>query len=121
MANAIECIYRDLEYAKSLIKQPYVDESEIPGMTLEDEDSTIRRQRSGSPLSGSRSSSGHSVQGAPSEEEWSVISNPDERRSSTGSRLADSKTAGKRTSFAAAVMSVLPDSLTPSSPTRRTT
>ncbi len=74
-----------------------------------------RRQSSGpvDPSSGSSSSGG----GAPSED-WSVISEQDERRSSFGSR--DSKPNSKRNSGFAAMLSVLPDAFIPGSPRRRT-
>lgn len=98
VATAIEAIYRDLDYARSLIKRPpNVEESEEPS-TLE---STGSR---------SRYDSGGSQRGS---EDWSVISDPDETRASFGSRRSDS-TSLKRNSLAAAVMSVLPDALTSS-------
>ena len=56
-----------------------------------------------------------SGQGAPSED-WSVISDSEERRSSRDIR--ESPTS-KRSSLAAAVLSVLPDVLTPGSPKNR--
>jgi len=81
------------------------------------EDATIRHYDSMSPGSFSGHSSGGSIRGAPSED-WSVISEQDERRSSLGSRNGEGRSA-KCTSFAAAVLSVLPDTLTPGSPQRR--
>lgn len=78
------------------------------------EDSTIRNYDSMSPGSFSGRSSSGSIRGAPSED-WSVISEQDERRSSLGSRYGEGRSA-KCTSFAAAVLAVLPDTLTPGSP-----
>lgn len=81
---AIESIYRDLEYARSLIKHHGVDDlegiSEVDG-----EGSTIRNHDDLSPSSLSGYSSGGSLRGAPSED-WSVISEQDGRQSSAGSR-----------------------------------
>jgi len=90
--------------------------------TIKDDDHVY----SSNPPSGSHSgySSGGSVRGAPSED-WSVISDQDDRRSSLGSRRSEGQPSGsdsaKRTSFTAAVLSVLPDSFTVASPrpTRR--
>jgi len=108
VATAIESLYRDMEYARSLIKQRSVgdfnDEEEAIA-----EDSTIRNHDNVSPSS-------FGSAGAASED-WSVISEQDDRRSSVGSRSSEGR---KRTSFTAAVMSVLPDSFTPGSPQRRT-
>ena len=81
------------------------------------EDSTIRNYDNVSPGSFSGHSSVGSIRGAPSED-WSVISEQDERRSSLGSRYSEGRSA-KCTSFAAAVLSVLPDTLNPGSPQRR--
>ncbi|KAK7468549.1 Sterol 3-beta-glucosyltransferase [Stygiomarasmius scandens] len=128
VATAIESIYRDLEYAKSLIKRSVPDTSDDED---EHEDSTIRRHRrrkSSDPQSG-YSSSG-SAWGAPSED-WSVISEQDDRRSSISSRRSRSggrsrsrqsseDQTSRRTSIAAAMLSVLPDSLVPGSPRKRT-
>lgn len=116
MATAIESIYRDLEYARSLIKRPVPNSSDEED-GLEEEHGTIRRRRP--PSSGFESSSGS--KGAPSED-WSVISEQDDRRSSVSSSN-DGRSAerpGKRHSLASAVLSVLPDALVPSSPRRRT-
>lgn len=115
VATAIECLYRDLEYARSLIKRPIPDSSDDE---IEDEDGTIRRRRP--PSSGLDSSSGS--KGAPSED-WSVISEQDERRlsisSNNGHEGRPGERSAKRNSLAAAVLSVLPD-FTPGSPRRRT-
>ncbi|KAF8078251.1 glycosyltransferase family 1 protein [Lyophyllum atratum] len=109
VTTAIECIYRDLEYARSLVKHASTDEDEE-----DNEHSTVRHQD----YSGSQSgySSSGSARGAPSED-WSVISEQDDRRSSLGSRRSLSRdTSAKRTSFTAAVLSVLPDTLAAGSP-----
>jgi hypothetical protein len=70
--------------------------------------STLERSGSGSRISeDSRRGS----------EDWSVISDSDEKHSSGSRRLSDGKldrsSTFKRSSLAAAVMSVLPDALTP--------
>jgi sterol 3beta-glucosyltransferase len=115
VATAIESIYRDMDYARSLIKRNIPDSDD----DLEDEmeeHSTIR-DHSGSatePQSG-YSSSGSAPGGAPSED-WSVISEHDGRRSSISSQHSGRRSPdnSKLNSLAAAVMSVLP------SPRRRT-
>ncbi|TFK30745.1 hypothetical protein FA15DRAFT_662784 [Coprinopsis marcescibilis] len=88
VAVAIESIYRDMEYARSLIKRQPLEED----IDEDFEQSTIRYQGLSSPFTpGSFSgfSSGGSAHGSPSEE-WSVI-DEDERRSSVGSQLSDSR------------------------------
>ncbi|KAK1232385.1 Sterol 3-beta-glucosyltransferase [Marasmius sp. AFHP31] len=120
VATAIESIYRDLEYAKSLIKKT-VSDTDDELSSEEEEDGTIRRRRSSRPPSSGYSSSGSARgDGAPSED-WSVISDQDDRRSSLGSegRRPSTSDRSKRTSIAAAMLSVLPDSF-PGSPRRRT-
>jgi sterol 3beta-glucosyltransferase len=110
VATAVESIYRDLEYARSLIKRPAVQHSgdEGEGEHIENGNTYRRHSRSGSG-------------GAPSED-WSVISSDEERRSSFGSsgHSRSRERPTKKNSLAAAVLSVLPDALTPSSPRRRT-
>lgn len=108
MATAIESIYRDMEYARSLIKQRSLDEfaEEFVG-----EDSTIRNHEAMSPSS---FSSVGSPPKAPSED-WSVISE-DEHRSLVGSCSSERR---KRASLTAAVLSALPGSLISGSPQRR--
>ncbi|KAF5377187.1 hypothetical protein D9615_006328 [Tricholomella constricta] len=109
VSTAIECIYRDLEYARSLVKHADTDDEDE-----DNEHSTVRNQDNLGSQSG-YSSSG-SARGAPSED-WSVISEQEDRRSSFGSRHSLSRDSpAKRTSFTAAVLSVLPDSLAPASP-----
>ncbi|CAA7259988.1 unnamed protein product [Cyclocybe aegerita] len=85
VTTAIESIYRDMDYARSLIKQP------VPEVDGQDdvmrEDSTIRKHENVSP--GSFSST-YSDRGAPSED-WSVISDQEDRRSSVGSRSSESR------------------------------
>jgi hypothetical protein len=68
--------------------------------------------------SGSGSGSRISEDSRRGSEDWSLISDSDDKRSSFGSqRLSDGKldrsSTFKRSSLAAAVMSVLPDALTP--------
>ncbi|KAH7927370.1 glycosyltransferase family 1 protein [Leucogyrophana mollusca] len=121
VATAIEAIYRDLDYARSLIKHvahnaevsPEAEEATLrDGHPISSSHSTLDRS-----ASRSRYSSAGSHRRAPSED-WSVISDQDDRRSSFGSRRSDGKvdrsSTLKRSSLAAAVMSVLPDALTPS-------
>jgi len=71
--------------------------------------------------SGSGYSSSGSAQRAPSDD-WSVISEQDDRRSSMGSQPSEgrlTRESAKRTSFTAAVLSVLPDSFAAGSPRSR--
>jgi sterol 3beta-glucosyltransferase len=115
VSTAIESIYRDLEYARSLIKRHRNEESDGEAET---DLSTIRNHDhrvSYSSESYSGYNSSGSVRGAPSEE-WSVISDQDDRRSSIGSRRNNK---GKRTSFTAAVLSVLPDTFASGASQRR--
>jgi len=118
VAVAIESIYRDLEYARSLIKHAPI-ESPTQEDDADTEDATIRdrgTQRHSSLKPRSRSSSGSAS--ARASEDWSVISDQDDRRSSFGSRHSegrvDRSSTFKRNSLAAAVLSVLPDALTQS-------
>ncbi|KAJ7071464.1 glycosyltransferase family 1 protein [Mycena amicta] len=107
VATAIESIYRDLDYARSLIKRVVPESDEDLDNEVEGEHSTIR-DRSG------YSSSGSTAGGAGSED-WSVISEQDGRRRSISSQHSDEREpSSKRNSLAAAVLSVLP------SPRRRT-
>jgi hypothetical protein len=107
-ATAVEAIYRDLEYARSLIKRTAQDDlSDI----IDDEDATIRdyeQQRPSSSHSGYSSGSGRGA----SSEDWSVISDQEDQPGSRPSRLNDStvdrSSTFKRNSLAAAVLSVLP-------------
>jgi len=120
--TAIESIYRDLDYARSLIKRPALESDDEEA----NEHSTIRRQPSSSEPKSGYSSCG-STQGAPSED-WSVISEQEDpsRRSSLSSAHSSGTSedrpgpSHKRSSIAAAMLSVLPHSLTPGSPRKRT-
>jgi hypothetical protein len=110
VATAIEAIYRDLEYSRTLIKRP-----SAPDERADDaEDATIReRGVSSSPPSRSETRSGGSPTGCgPPSEDWSVVSDPDDLHSSVGS-LKGAKLS-KRNSLTAAMLSVLPDALTSS-------
>ena len=108
VATAIESIYRDLEYARSLIKRHGVDD--LDGISeLDGEDSTIRNHDDMSPSSLSGYSSGGSVRGAPSED-WSVISEQDGRQSSAGSRGQATKKRASLVSPGSPIIS--PDSTT---------
>ena len=71
MGTAIEAIYRDLEYARSLVKDPIADD--LQEDTLDAEHATIRDYRRPlSPEPRSTSSSVSSARDAPSD--WSFIS-----------------------------------------------
>ncbi|KAF7968189.1 hypothetical protein HWV62_31658 [Athelia sp. TMB] len=114
-STAVEAIYRDLEYARSLVKQRTMQNALSEAVGDEDEDTTIRdSERPSSSQSGySSSTSGHRA----SSEDWSVISDQDDRRSSLASHRPRSDSnnerplSPKRNSLAAAVMSVIPDAL----------
>jgi sterol 3beta-glucosyltransferase len=118
VATAIESIYRDLEYARSLIKRSNInDEESNLGPTTKEEDSLP---------SGSHSGSGYSSSGSAhraASDDWSIISEQDDRRSSMSSQPSEGRLtrecSAKRTSFTAAVLSVLPDSFVPGSPRSR--
>ncbi|PFH54756.1 glycosyltransferase family 1 protein [Amanita thiersii Skay4041] len=119
VATAIESIYRDLEYARSLIKRAPADSLSC------DDEVDAEHSNDGqaiNPSSSSGRNSGSCARRVPSEE-WSVISEQDDRRSSVSSRHSEGHLArdnsSKRASFTAAVLSVLPDALTPGSPRRR--
>ncbi|KAF8898479.1 glycosyltransferase family 1 protein [Infundibulicybe gibba] len=121
VATAVESIYRDLEYARSLIKRTHTDD-DFDSDQDETEHSTIRDRMPlhSTPERLSGYSSSGSARGAPSED-WSVISEQDGgRRSSVSSRHSEGRLnrdgSIKRTSFAAAVLSVLPDAFASSSP-----
>ncbi|KAJ7770865.1 glycosyltransferase family 1 protein [Mycena maculata] len=115
VATAIESIYRDMDYARSLIKRVVPDSDDDLEDEVDAEHSTIRDRSNlpADPQSG-YSSSGSAPGGAPSED-WSVIDG-DGRRSSISSQHSDVRPdhSSKRKSLSAAVMSVLP------SPRRRT-
>ncbi|TRM60133.1 glycosyltransferase family 1 protein [Schizophyllum amplum] len=122
VATAIESIYRDLEYARSLIKASRSpddsDEEMIPENSAIRDSSTTNSEHN----SGYNSSGGG---GAPSED-WSVISADGEERRTSSSisrpsvqrRRSSTDRMVKRNSLAAAVRSVLPESLTAASPRR---
>ncbi|KAI5827594.1 glycosyltransferase family 1 protein [Schizophyllum commune Tattone D] len=124
VATAIESIYRDLEYARSLIKAPPTQPRPLPPHDDSDEElvlenSTIRDSvttNNSEHNSGYNSSSGG---GAPSED-WSMVSaDGEERRPSTSGsrppvqrrRSSADRIVNKRNSIAAAMLAVLPDSL----------
>ncbi|KAF8559354.1 hypothetical protein OG21DRAFT_1600527 [Imleria badia] len=113
VATAIEAIYRDLDYARSLIRRPATELMEGDGVTKEEQfcDSSTSTLDRSSPRS--RYDSFGSQRGS---EDWSVISDAEDRRSSFSSRISNGKmdrsATLNRNSLAAAVMSVLPDSLT---------
>ncbi|KAF7784577.1 CAZyme family GT1 [Agaricus bisporus var. burnettii] len=117
VATAIESIYRDLEYARSLIKRPVVEDAEeddTEHSTIRNTDPSPGHTRSPSTTSGHSSTA--SLRAAPSED-WSVISDQEgqegERNSPESSPSNEGKglrhSPMKRTSIAAAMLSVLPD------------
>ncbi|KAJ7356944.1 glycosyltransferase family 1 protein [Mycena albidolilacea] len=108
VATAIESIYRDMDYARSLIKRVVLDSDDDDDDELDGEHSTIRDR----PAEQSGYSSSGSVPGGAGSEDWSVISEQDGRRSSVSSQHSDGRpeVSSKRNSLAAAVMSVLPSS-----------
>lgn len=109
MATAIESIYRDLEYARTLIK---VSHAIADG----EEDATIRRRSMSTTFSSPRSSADSYLEGQENSEDWSVISDSDDRKSRRSSHhSAELRPSPKRTGLAAAVLSVLPDALQGSS------
>lgn len=116
MATAIESIYRDMDYARSLIKRVVPDSDDDLDDEIDGEHSTIRDRPTDRQSQSGYSSSGSAAGGAPSED-WSVISDRDGRRNSISSQHSEGRSpeiSSKRNSLAAAVMSVLP------SPRRRT-
>ncbi|KAH7883851.1 glycosyltransferase family 1 protein [Phlebopus sp. FC_14] len=115
VAIAVEAIYRDLDYARSLIRQPSSGATENINDAGEEQllDSSQSTSYPSDPRS--RYSSLGSQRGS---EDWSVISDGEDRRLSVGSRKSEGKLdrslTFKRNSITAAVMSVLPDALTSS-------
>ncbi|KDQ54854.1 glycosyltransferase family 1 protein [Jaapia argillacea MUCL 33604] len=115
VATAIEAIYRDLEYARSLIKRG-APEDVVPDV----ENTALRDSQDSTPQSTlERPGTGDSSSERASED-WSVISEHEgQRRTSFGSRQSEIKadqTAAKRSSLSAAVLSVFPTGLTIGSP-----
>jgi hypothetical protein len=109
VATAIESIYRDMDYARSLIKRVVLDSDDDDDDELDGEHSTIRDR----PAEQSGYSSSGSIPGGAGSEDWSVISEQDGRRSSVSSQHSEGRApevSSKRNSLAAAVMSVLPSS-----------
>ncbi len=113
--KAIESIYRDLAYARSLIKHRGVDADIDDLDDLEADGSTILAPH-GQDYSGYDSSGS----GRGASEDWSLVGDPEDRRSSFGSRVSEGRQSkdspNKRSSIAAAVRSVLPEALTSTSP-----
>ena len=111
VATAIESIYRDLEYARTLIKRAAAVDGE--------EDATIRdnqRPRSSTlstTVSSPRSLSDSYIEGQENSEDWSVISDSDDKKSRRSSRHSQDlrQSPGKekeKKSLVSTVMSVLP-------------
>lgn len=114
MATAIEALYRDLEYARTLIKRPGAPEERTDEIH-DAEDATIRERGSPSspPSTSETRSGGSSTGGGPPSEDWSVVSDLDDLHSSVGSSLnGKGAKPPKRNSLTAAMLSVLPDALT---------
>jgi sterol 3beta-glucosyltransferase len=117
VATAIESIYRDLDYARSLIKRTVVedaDEDDNEHSTIRNRDPVPGHVRSPSSTSGHSSTA--SLRAAPSED-WSVISDQEDQEGERHSPEISPNSEGrgikqspsKRTSIAAAMLSVLPD------------
>ena len=113
--NAIESIYRDMEYARSLTVKRRVGPT--PNHKFGDDDAEIEKLQPSiqrlsfslargaeRPLTGSSDSS---AAGAVSED-WSVISDPEDAVKRSPS---DKKQHGRRKSLSSVMMSALPDSL----------
>jgi len=110
-----------LDYARSLIRQPSDGTTELMEGELMEGDGVTKEEQScevsTSTLDRSSPRSRYDSSGSRREsEDWSVISDADDKRSSFSSRRSNSKmdrsATLKRNSLAAAVMSVLPDTLT---------
>lgn len=116
MRNAIESIYRDMEYARSLTLKRRAGLT--PGHKTGDDNAEIEKlqpnvQRLSLSLPRgverpSTRSSDDSAAGAASED-WSVISDPEDTVKRSAS---DKKQQGRRKSLTSVVLSALPDSLT---------
>lgn len=106
VATAVEAIYRDLEYARSLIKKRGSDHDDLFDET-DGEDTTT--QDNSNPRPSGVSTSGYSSAGSmrASSEDWSVVSDAEDHRSPPRN---DAAQAHKRNSLAAAMLSVLPSS-----------
>jgi len=116
VATAIEAIYRDLEYARTLIKGSGAPD-ERTGDANDAEHATIRERgtSSSTPSRSETRSGGSSTGGGPPSEDWSVVSDPDDLYSSVGSSLSGKGAKlSKRNSLTTAMLSVLPDALTSS-------
>jgi hypothetical protein len=113
VATAIEAIYRDLEYSRTLIKRPSAPD-ERTGDPDDAEEATIRERGPSSPPSRPETySRGSWTGGGPPSEDWSVVSDLDDLHSSVGSSLnGKGAKISKRNSLTAAMLSVLPDALT---------
>jgi len=113
VATAIEAIYRDLEYSRTLIKRPSAPDERTDDLD-DAEEATIRERGPSSPPSRSETySGGSSTGGGPPSEDWSVVSDLDDLHSSVSSSLnGKGAKISKRNSLTAAMLSVLPDALT---------
>lgn len=112
MATAIEAIYRDLEYARTLLKRSIVQDD-----VNDAEHASVREKGTASspPSRSETRSGGSSTGGGPPSEDWSVVSDADDLYSSVGSSLSGKGAKlSKRNSLTAAMLSVLPDALTSS-------
>lgn len=114
VSTAIEAIYRDLEYARTLVKRSGTPDERI-GDVNDAEHATIRERgtQSSPPSRSETRSGGSSTGGGPPSEDWSVVSDLDDLHSSVGSSLSGKGAKlSKRNSLTAAMLSVLPDALT---------
>ena len=109
VATAIEAIYRDLEYARTLIKTPR------PHVSSDDDDEASRDNQQSQQSTPERPRTADSwLESGQAQSDWSVISDQEDKRSSRRNSMRD-QSPTKRSSLAAAVLSVLPDALSPSS------
>lgn len=92
VATAIEAIYRDLEYSRTLIKRPSAPD-EHAGDANDAEDATIRERGVPSSPPSRSETGGSSTGGGPPSEDWSVVSDPDDLHSSVGSSFKDALTS----------------------------
>jgi sterol 3beta-glucosyltransferase len=117
---AIEAIYRDLEYARSLTLKrkgtfvPPHEEGQDPEKAVRRRSFSLFQSFPNTPERPSTRSSNGSVTGAVSED-WSVISDQEDHRSSS-SRQSEQSPPAKRRSLTAAMLSVLPDTFSAGSP-----
>lgn len=117
VGTAIETIYRELEYAKSLIKHQTSEERHDAAVAHDNTTFSPSDMLPTGPVTPERLGdlSGYTSSGRAPSEDWSVISDYEEAHSSTQSRRNSTKSSSdrssKRNTLAAAVLSVLPNPL----------